>query len=755
MIHTVNNVAYTQKDSGMVVNLLCRNEGGEFKRIDVPYRPYCYVRESDAEEMEKPASVTGVEKGHETFPDKEEVVKIYFRTPSDVKNFRFRCERDLNIETFESDIPLGKRFLIDKRIRAHFSRENGELIPSDKDVSTKLRVLYLDIEVKVPQTANINTLTDRAEYPIVAIGYCDSYNEEIRSITAEDKTEKKLLNSFVEAVQSIKPDVIVVYNEEFDIPYLLKRMIKNNIPIGRLSPLRRIKFNDRTNEFRFKGVTILDYSKVYRDFIGREIRTSWFQALDTLAKKHLGVQKIPIEDFSKTWNLNPQKIRQRVMLDVAILVELEKKLELLKLFDLVRKEVGCLLEDVFFKSRISDMALIREVKDKGVLPNKGRRGNSNIQYTGAFVLEPKPGVYKDVHLADFDAFYPSIICLYNISPETYSPDDGDLIVKNSLRFSSKKEGIVPKMIKKYLNIKDSVKRARDNAREKGNMAEYELLNTRHMAIKVIINGMYGCLSYASRLSSLEVAEAVTTGARLRLKEAMEIVKRLGGEVVYSDSDSLFFINNTHISASEFVGRINQYMPEGLNLSLDRKFDSIIFMSKKRYIGIDAMGAVVKRGIQSARSDVERLIMETQDRLLLDMLGGRSKSSILGFMRNVVRMLNKEEVEPEQLGRPIQLKKEIDKYKVKSFHIKGIEFSKKYFDNIEFYPGNKVVVYKIIDKGTSKWMTINTNMKLPSEMKLDYSYYKERLKSVVEPILHLVGIKWNHLETRTLDSFKAI
>ena len=60
-----------------------------------------------------------------------------------------------------------------------------------------------------------------------------------------------------------------------------------------------------------------------------------------------------------------------------------------------------------------------------VAPNKARRvprnedgSDGESKFTGAYVKEPKPGLYKWVYDLDLTSLYPSIIMSINISPET-------------------------------------------------------------------------------------------------------------------------------------------------------------------------------------------------------------------------------------------------------------------------------------------------------------------------------------------------
>ena len=60
-----------------------------------------------------------------------------------------------------------------------------------------------------------------------------------------------------------------------------------------------------------------------------------------------------------------------------------------------------------------------------VAPNKPKRKQKNEdgsdgegKFVGAYVKQPKPGLYKWVYDLDLTSLYPSIIMSINISPET-------------------------------------------------------------------------------------------------------------------------------------------------------------------------------------------------------------------------------------------------------------------------------------------------------------------------------------------------
>ena len=52
-----------------------------------------------------------------------------------------------------------------------------------------------------------------------------------------------------------------------------------------------------------------------------------------------------------------------------------------------------------------------------VAPNKNFNITKDAKYSGAFVMDPKPGRYDWIYDLDLTSMYPSIIMSLNISPE--------------------------------------------------------------------------------------------------------------------------------------------------------------------------------------------------------------------------------------------------------------------------------------------------------------------------------------------------
>ena len=116
------------------------------------------------------------------------------------------------------------------------------------------------------------------------------------------------------------------------------------------------------------------------------------------------------------------------MNDVKIVVEIDKKMELIELTRSICHVGHVPYEDILFSSRYLEGALLTYLRRHNlVAPNKdplGRerfneiKGDESKKFSGAYVAAPTPGKYKWVFDLDLTSLYPSIIMSTNISPET-------------------------------------------------------------------------------------------------------------------------------------------------------------------------------------------------------------------------------------------------------------------------------------------------------------------------------------------------
>jgi len=169
------------------------------------------------------------------------------------------------------------------------------------------------------------------------------------------------------------------------------------------------------------------------------------------------------------------------------------------------------------------------------------------QYEGAYVLEPKKGIYNGCSVVDFQSLYPSIIIAYNICPSTYVRSCSysinvlgynEINVDNKVYHYFRKEpiGLLPGMIKSILDERKSVKermKTMDNT-----SVDYIVFDRRQNALKICANSVYGMMGFKNSkyFGHVQCAESVTTVGRQLLSSIVaDIEKKYPVKVVYGDS----------------------------------------------------------------------------------------------------------------------------------------------------------------------------------------------------------------------------
>ncbi|NHJ47432.1 MAG: hypothetical protein FK733_06575 [Asgard group archaeon] len=190
--------------------------------------------------------------------------KIYGKNPQKIGLVSKEFEK-LGLETFETDIPIVKRFLIDNSIKclniisvkASAIEEKGNEIlieASYKDIYTipdseitspvlfyPLKIMSLTIKV-AREDESVQELWQKKNRPIIGISIIwgtETKPDDGKFLVLEDNSadgEKRLIMDFIEKLQEVQPDILCTYQgDSFDLVYLFHRMRKLKIPSHLLS----------------------------------------------------------------------------------------------------------------------------------------------------------------------------------------------------------------------------------------------------------------------------------------------------------------------------------------------------------------------------------------------------------------------------------------------------------------------------------------------------------------------------------------
>ena len=475
------------------------------------------------------------------------------------------------------------------------------------DVS-HVNIVSFDIEVDIRDGfANI----DEADNPITSIAYHSSRSDiyyllgqkdydKTQTVTdiPQDKiqyvkfdSEVQLLQYFVKLWTTDYPDIVTGWNVEyFDIMYIVTRIIRllGEETAKRLSPHKSIKKQSReifgkvNSTYSLMGIAVIDYMDAFKKF-GYKYGPQESYRLDHIAYVVLGEKKIDYSEYGSLTSLydeNPQLYLDYNLKDTQLIARLEEETGLLALVMTVAYDGGVNYGDAFGTVGIWESTIYRRlIKDKIVPPLKGGPGMRAGDLVGGYVKDPKVGMHPWVVSFDLNSLYPHLMLQYNMSPETYMPDDReyvtqDMVLKgeyqndrkdvsvaaNGVCFSNKKLGIIPEIIDEYYNNRSVIKKQMiaaeqqfeietDSTELKRLKREINQLHNSQMSIKIAMNSLYGATANIYFLYYInEMAEAITTSGQLSIRYAQKSVndylnKILGTDdtdyIIYIDTDSIY------------------------------------------------------------------------------------------------------------------------------------------------------------------------------------------------------------------------
>jgi len=410
-------------------------------------------------------------------------------------------------------------------------------------------------------------------------------------VFAQFDTEVQLLQGFIKLWTADYPDIVTGWNVEyFDIQYIVTRIIRllGEESAKKLSPWklidqrRREVFGKVQSTYKISGMSVIDYMDAFKKF-GYKYGPQESYKLDHIAHVILGEKKLDYSEYGSLTALydeNPQLYLDYNLKDTHLIQRMEEETSLLALVMTVAYGGGVNFGDAFGTVGIWESTIYRRlIKDKVVPPIKDSPGIRQGELVGGYVKDPKPGMYPWVVSFDLNSLYPHLMLQYNMSPETYMPQEREVVTQdmvlngdfkntnpnisvaaNGVCFRNDKVGIIPSIIDEYYNNRSVIKKQMiaveqqfeietDPAEKKRLKREMNQLHNSQMSIKIAMNSLYGATANIYFLYYInEMAEAITTSGQLSIRYAQKSVneylnKILNTEnkdyIVYIDTDSIY------------------------------------------------------------------------------------------------------------------------------------------------------------------------------------------------------------------------
>lgn len=662
----------------------------------------------------------------DTFDSRHKVSKVKYHRYKDKYLYKKNNQEKV---LFEFDIKNAYRFSID-------AIDRFDVAEDIKDYE----VMYFDIETE----SSLDVINTPA--PIISISYIKSSDKKKVFMTFKNdkefnecekngctikvfKTEEDMLNCFIDEYLSC--DIITGWNiSGFDIIYLYNRLNALKMGGSILSPVynvyNKIFVDDdrfESKNFKVYGIDVVDMREMVKKLINFSLDKPTNMTLDKVSQFYLKtIHKVKLKKgISELWRDNEiDELAEYNIRDVELLELLNDKLNLFYYYSNIRKILPSLnFSETQYNSIIIDKMILNEYSDF-VFPSK--QYSEKLEYTGAEVLEPKFGIYKNVGVFDFNALYPNIIRMFNISPDSRVDEKNENTIEIfGVNFDLTKKAILPKLVNNMITQRYKYKELK--MQNKSIESEYKKYDSMETAFKAIINSIYGVFALTSfRLYDVRIASSITGFSRNFIKTVSEFVNRksdefrvLSGDSVSEDTCIMLF-KNSKMEDVEILRMKDLW---------ERYSENSYFLGNKQYIDLDDC-YTISFDYDNNRNSINKINRIMRHYTNKDFYTVKCRNGILEVTKDHSLMKNGKEVKPKILNDNKVVLDTLNDFRYKMKNIDFLDVTKiyvKYFDIFEKNKNNNKIYnlkiddkYFIIDDIKSKKI-----MKFPRFIKIDSDF----------------------------------
>ena len=572
--------------------------------------------------------------------------------------------------------------------------------------------------------------------------------------------EAELLEKFAEYVGEISPDFLIGYfSDGFDLPYLKARADKHRVNLALGLDGSQPKFSRGINlTGKIKGIVHIDILKFIRTAYSQYMKSETL-SLNEVAKEFLGDTKkeFKIKHSSKLDDQDWKAYYEYNLHDSVLTLGLFEKfwpdfLEFSRviqepIFDISRNGLSKQVEGYI----LHNLERFNEIPEKRPTYDEISERRHREKIEGAFVYEPKPGLYGNIAMFDFTSMHTSIIISMNISKSTllkkkeknaHESPEVEFKGKKTKFYFSKKPGFIPSLLKEILEKRKRVK------------AEYKkdpnpITLARSNAFKLLSASVHGYVAFfGARYHSIESSTSILAFVRKFNKGIIEKVKKAGYEVIYGDTDSIAFLvgKKKREDVKKLLKKFNSELTGVMELELEDFYKRGIwvtkrtgtFGAKKKYALLDQKNKLKIRGFETVRRDWCHLARDVQNRVINLALKDGNEKRALKYVKDTVKKLKERKIPKEELIIKTVLQKPLSEYKAISPHV--VAARKMQETGIPIGHGH-LIEYYIAENRDRKKKLVREGVKLPDEKgEYDIDYYLERqILPAVENIFQVFDI----------------
>ncbi len=742
------------------------------------------------------------------------VTLIFARDPLSIGGRPSGCIRDI-IKAWEADIRYTENYIYDRRLEPGMSYvvRHGALTPLQSGSSSlnlesifgendpgyqslidrwlkllefpvpNYRRVAFDIEVHSPLDTRVPDPAE-AEYKVICASFSandgfrkalilrrpgldEDATETVSGILLEFfDTEEELLSAIFRILDDY-PMILTFNGDDFDLRYLFHRaerlgFVRDRIPIelGRESA----------------GVRYGIHFDLYKFFFNRSIQIYAFggkfreSTLDAISEALLeegkleipeSVSRLSYSELAEYCYQDAQLVLSLTQFDGEVVMKLAtalSRISFLPIEHMARQGVSGWIRSMMFREhRIRNYLIPRSEE---VRESKGSTSTTAVikgkKYKGGMVVDPIPGVHFQVAVLDFASLYPSIIKTWNLGYETilcsHSEDRTNRIPDTDHWVCRKKKAMESQLIGSLRDIR--IKWYKPKSKEKGlspdTLSWYQVVQN---ALKVVLNASYGVFgSDRFSLYCPPLAESTAAIGRYAITSTIQEAKRLGIEVFYGDTDSLFLGTPDKTKLDQLVQWSRNEL--GMELEVDKNYRYVaLSLRKKNYLGVHRDNRVDIKGLTGKKRHTPEFIKEMFNQMVailgqvqtpLDFDDARAKIKTL--VQDSYSKLRGRKYSLEDLAFNMMIGKSVGGYtKTTPQHVKAAKQLRATGDEIK--AGDLVSFVKVTSSSGVR------PVQLANLHEIDVEKYTEYIRSTFEQVLDALGLDYEELTgAKKLESF---
>lgn len=210
--------------------------------------------------------------------------------------------------------------------------------------------------------------------------------------------------------------------DDFDWNYLYNRGNKLGINVNASSPVGKMHYKPKSKSYaKPQHTLILDYLKLYEKF-DYSVKIKESSKLDWVSEEVLGLKKIKFDgSLHQLWERDPYRFILYNAIDTCLVKLVHDVIQCSVPYFLLGLLTDCRLDEVFSPVALTENAIVEDAFNDYniVFTSDKEHSDESGDYAGGYVKEISPIVKNKIGILDFSSLYPSLMRMFNISPDSY------------------------------------------------------------------------------------------------------------------------------------------------------------------------------------------------------------------------------------------------------------------------------------------------------------------------------------------------